>query len=333
MKNHRKTLLAHKIISAITAGSIIFQPMTAMAEIVKADTNKSGTVIPNGKITQIYADQLVEDKDVALNVFSQFNLNANNIANMYFSTAKGQPEANNLVNFVNSKININGTVNAVKNNTIGGNLYFLSKDGMAVGASGVINAGSLSVMTPKADFYDSLLNNGTTVNTSKLFADNNWENIQTASIPINASGTISIEGKINTFDGIALKAATIQTGMGTSLRSDITDFSSLVNTEGTDAGLAGQLNAVQPTDGKGDIILAAEADELNGKEADFPTNHTDGMNLINASVSIADNNTITSRSDVKITATAESNKEIETAFQIFLRKKNLLSTKITDWVK
>lgn len=55
---------------------------------------------------------------------------------------------NHLVNFVDNKISVNGTVNALKENKIGGNLYFVSPQGM-IGRdkTGVINAGSLTAVT------------------------------------------------------------------------------------------------------------------------------------------------------------------------------------------
>ena len=56
---------------------------------------------------------------------------------MYAGTKTDNNHAN-LVNVVNSKIDIDGTVNAIRNNRIGGNLYFLSSDGMAVSSGGVI---------------------------------------------------------------------------------------------------------------------------------------------------------------------------------------------------
>ena len=52
-----------------------------------------------------------------------------------------------MVNTVENRISISGTVNAIRNNKIGGNLYFLSPKGMVVGSTGVINAGSLTMIT------------------------------------------------------------------------------------------------------------------------------------------------------------------------------------------
>lgn len=141
-----KYTLSQKIISAVTAAGFIMQPIVGFAQSINK-VNNNGSIEVNGNVTNIWADKVVSNS--AVNVFKDFQLDANNIANMYFNTKGGSgADAANLVNFVNSRIDINGTVNAVKDNKIGGNLFFLSKDGMAVGKSGVINTGSLYVMTP-----------------------------------------------------------------------------------------------------------------------------------------------------------------------------------------
>ena len=156
-----KYTLSQKIISAVTAAGFIMQPVVGFAtSIHKADDAFKDTIVNNGNVTHIWADRVVDN--AAINVFKDFNLSANDIANMYFNTKNptGADKAN-LVNFVNSRIDINGTVNAVQNSQIGGNLFFLSQDGMAVGKSGVINTGSLYVMTPTQDFMEAVQTVGT----------------------------------------------------------------------------------------------------------------------------------------------------------------------------
>ena len=152
-RSKSKYTLSQKIISAVTAAGFIMQPIVGFAQSINK-INNNGSIEVKGNVTHIWADKVVSN--AAVNVFKDFQLDANNIANMYFNTkgASGA-DAANLVNFVNSRIDINGTVNAVKDNKIGGNLFFLSKDGMAVGKSGVINTGSLYVMTPTQDFMDA----------------------------------------------------------------------------------------------------------------------------------------------------------------------------------
>lgn len=197
-RSKSKYTLSQKIISAVTAAGFIMQPFTAFAgEIIKPGGNN----LINDKVANIWADKVVGN--AAVNVFDKFNLSANEIANMYFGTSKENHNAANLVNFVNDRIDINGTVNAIQNNKIGGNLFFLSKEGMAVGKSGVINTGSLYVMTPTQDFMEDMQRvvSDADVNTA---AENiaHITNITTdaaswQAIPLNSSGTITVLGKVN----------------------------------------------------------------------------------------------------------------------------------------
>lgn len=106
---------ARRIISAVTAAGFFVNSFTpaayAATDIQKANGN-NGTITNNGNVYQIWADKEIGSS--AVNVFSQFNLDSNNIANMYFGTKGGSANRDNLVNFVNSKIDINGTVNAIR---------------------------------------------------------------------------------------------------------------------------------------------------------------------------------------------------------------------------
>ena len=154
-----KYTLSQKIISAVTAAGFIMQPIAGFAHNIVASNDFGTKVETNGKVTDIWAGKVVGN--TAINKFDTFGLNANEIANMYFGQSPSSHGADNLVNFVNSRIDINGTVNAVQNSQIGGNLFFLSKEGMAVGKSGVINTGSLYVMTPTPDFMEAVQTVGT----------------------------------------------------------------------------------------------------------------------------------------------------------------------------
>lgn len=289
-RSKSKYTLSQKIISAVTAAGFIMQPFTAFAgEIIKP----GGTNLINDKVADIWADKVVGN--AAVNVFNKFNLSANEIANMYFKTQQGSEWKDNLVNFVNSRIDINGTVNAVKDNKIGGNLFFLSKDGMAVGKSGVINTGSLYVMTPTPDFMEAVQTVGTEApaedankylgyitNITDPTKANAWE-----IIPVNTSGTITVLGKVNATNEVQMRAAKIGVGKNVSgelkddegtvimeanaankeayIKTGITNFADIVNIKDSDgsqivtnAGLTGNLIAEQT--GSGDIVLSAYVD-------------------------------------------------------------------------
>ena len=279
-----KYTLSQKIISAVTAAGFIMQPFTAFAgQIVKP----GGDNLIKDNVANIWADRVVDK--TAINVFNKFNLSQNEIANMYFGLEGTKHDAANLVNFVNDRIDINGTVNAIQNKQIGGNLFFLSKDGMAVGKSGVINTGSLYVMTPTADFMNAVQTIGTTaeVDTAaeKLgyitnITDPNKANAWQA-IPVNTSGTITVLGKVNATNEVQMRAAKIGVGKNVddqvvdevasgdtvsaaSITTGVTNFGDLVNIKGVDgaedvkSGLTGELTATQT--GSGDIVLSAYVD-------------------------------------------------------------------------
>ena len=289
-RSKSKYTLSQKIISAVTAAGFIMQPIVGFAQSINK-VNNNGSIEVNGNVTNIWADKVVSNS--AVNVFKDFQLDANNIANMYFNTKGGSgADAANLVNFVNSRIDINGTVNAVKDNKIGGNLFFLSQDGMAVGKSGVINTGSLYVMTPTPDFMEAVQTVGTEApaedankylgyitNITDPTKANAWE-----IIPVNTSGTITVLGKVNATNEVQMRAAKIGVGKNVDdsvvdnvaaggiaaenahIKTGITDFSNIVNINykdesGNDVAVnSGITNLTATQTGSGDIVLSAYVD-------------------------------------------------------------------------
>lgn len=260
-----KDSAAQKIVSAVTAIGFVMQPVAALASTITR-TDGGPNVSFNNGVADVFAGKVVGD--VAINKFAEFQLDANNIANMYFGTNK-DGNAANLVNFVDSRIDINGTVNAIQNKKIGGNLFFFSSDGMAVGKTGVINAGALYVATPTKTAFDDYKKLDTEDKFNTIIKDEGFANI-----PINASGTISVLGKVNAVNAVNMRAAKIGVGKnvsgetfdgvaagatvtepGASIRTGVVDFKDIVNIGKVNAGLTGKLTAKQ--DGSGDIVLAA----------------------------------------------------------------------------
>ena len=263
-----KDSAAQKIVSAVTAIGFVMQPVAALAStITRADA--PNTNLATGPVTNIFAENVVGN--VAINKFAEFKLDANNIANMYFGMREDSSSAGNLVNFVNSRIDINGTVNAIQQNKkIGGNLFFFSSDGMAVGKTGVINAGALYVATPTKSAFDEYKAFNSEDQFNKIIKDEGF-----AKIPINASGTISVLGKVNAVNAVNMRAAKIGVGKnvsgeafdgvaagatvtGASIRTGDIDFTNLVNIKdaNVNAGLTGDLTATKDAN-SGDIVLAA----------------------------------------------------------------------------
>ena len=307
-RNHTKTLeqqkydldLAKKVLATITAFSFIGNPFVAMAStITRVDAPNDNLM--NGNVGNIYAEKIVNN-NTAVNRFDQFKIDAGDIANMYFRTQNNGSWANNLVNFVNSRIDVNGTLNAIKENKIGGNLFFLSPNGMVVGKSGVINAGSLFAMAPKHGFdpestldeYNYTYEGLRGAFESGTVTDETLNRMMTLDIPLNSRGTISVLGTINAVGDVKLAAANVAVGKnvsgenladgtkqgeivtGAAIRTGSANsfnFSDLVNIKNSDgtiktnAGLGDNLTAIET--GSGDIVLFAKAEDKNIKYSDF----------------------------------------------------------------
>lgn len=227
-------------------------------------------------------NQQVKDGN-ALNKFDKFGIKQHDVANLHMG------EANHQINVVKNKIDIDGVVNAIKDNKIGGDVYFFSNAGIAVGSHGVFNVGRLTLGTNTAvgdalyngyyivpsqsgpvqvnfdrdkDFYQK-----SPAERARLLNDGSLWGGNTA-----GDAGISFAGKINAKDSVVIASAKstisqtdgmIQTGAAfhdyTAGQSADTYRNSLVNT----AGIVDATTAVATTDGialvaKKDITLAGE---------------------------------------------------------------------------
>ena len=200
-------------------------------------------------------------------------------------------EANHQINVVKNKINIDGVVNAIKDNKIGGDVYFFSNAGIAVGSHGVFNVGRLTLGTNAAvgdalyeGYYYVPSSDGPikkTLNRDEgFYRKSPAERAQLLNDDfrwgggVNTAGDagISFAGKINAKDSVVIASAKstisqtdgmIRTGAAfhdyTAGQSADTYRNSLVNT----AGIVDATAAVATTDGialvaKKDITLAGE---------------------------------------------------------------------------
>lgn len=311
-----KDSAAQKIVSAVTAIGFVMQPVAALAStITRAD--KPDVNLATSPVTKIFAENVFGN--VAINKFDKFQLDANHIANMYFGMSETSNSAANLVNFVDSRIDINGTVNAIQNQKIGGNLFFFSSDGMAVGQSGVINAGALYVATPTSTKFDEYkkLDNEDKFNT--IIKDEGF-----AQIPINASGTISVLGKVNAVNAVNLRAAKIGVGKnvsgeafdgvaadatvtepGASIRTGVVDFKDIVNVGNANSGLTDDALTAEKT-GNGDIVLAAYNKYNDNYRVLDDFGEIPGAN-VNAELTVAQGAVVKAAGKAKLSAQALNN--------------------------
>ena len=293
------------------AAGMLFMPFSVQAsEIAKQDSNLQNTVQQNGKVYNIYADKV--NGDVAFSEYAKFNLSAGEIANMRFNTLNGGADVNNLINVVNSRINVDGTINAIRNNAVGGNLFFVSEKGMTVGAGGVINAGSINIIAPTGSAVDIIkehFENGGD-DAAKL-----PDRLKNGYYAVNPSGTIQVAGKLNTVDGITMQAGTINIQNGAALKSvQSMNYSDVVNVSGVDSGITTPGTLTASENANGDIVLSAVAESTSATEEEREQWGT-GLKEIalrerNAVVTVEEGSTVESRGAAKITAEASNEDDV-----------------------
>ncbi len=207
---------------------------------VYADSNITGiTGQPGapggGQIFDIHPE--VTNGDVGYRHYDQFQLGQGDIANLLYQL--GVKDVDTFVNLVDGKIDINGIVNTMRgNNFYDGHAIFISPNGMVVGASGVLNVGSLSVVTPSQDHYDNVL--------MKDYgqAHKVFDNINKISeMKDDSNAPIDIQGGIIARNGVDLRGSAIDISgnvvngvNGINVLSDKAQadavFNNLVNTDG-----------------------------------------------------------------------------------------------------
>lgn len=118
------------------------------ADVNVADPAHTGTVnktpFAGGGIQYDIYNQQVNNGS-ALNKFTDFGIGQKDVANLQLGSSVDRQ-----INLVQNRINIDGVVNAIKDNKIGGDVYFFSNAGIAVGSHGVFNVGRLTLGTNAA---------------------------------------------------------------------------------------------------------------------------------------------------------------------------------------
>ena len=147
---------AQWVMPVVTAGLLLL-PVSGWTSVI---TDKDGNSLAgSGNVHDIYAQKILTSSNVnfGVNRFQKFEISSGDIANMYFRTKNDPANVNSLVNLVKNRIDVSGTVNAIKDGRIGGDLYFISPKGMTVGKTGVINTGRFVAMVPSSSYFDGLV--------------------------------------------------------------------------------------------------------------------------------------------------------------------------------
>lgn len=215
------------------------------ADIV-IDGKTETQVIVSNNITDITTNTISGVN--AINSFKIFNVAQSNVVNLYIPDT-----ATNLINLVhNERSEIYGMLNSIKDGQIGGNVYFLNPHGILVGESGVINVGSLAMITPTNDFMGGFFNDLT----GKPF-ELSIQQVLEGQVPISDSGLVTIKGKVNAISDINIQGGKIGVENGEILSGAVydysaADFSDVVNINGL-----GSASGIEVTEA-GNIVLKAE---------------------------------------------------------------------------
>ena len=194
---------------------------------ITPDGRTSTTLSSSGNVTDVRTGTTSGAN--AFNSFSNFTVGGDQVVNMHLPSGSA-----NLINLVtDSRATINGMLNAIRGNKIGGNVFFASPHGFLVGAGGVVNVGSLTVSTPTRSFLDSFFTVTGEVDALSLGA------LLDGSAP-DEGGAIDIDGKVNVTGGVKFRGGSVRIS-GTVYRGAkfvglAPDFSDVVNANGLATG-------------------------------------------------------------------------------------------------
>ena len=150
-------------------------------------------VTPNGNTYNIEASKV--SGSTGFREYQKFSLSEGDIANLVY-----KENYSKFVNLVDNQVVINGIVNTMKdNNFYNGHAIFVSPNGIVVGASGILNVGSLTLMAPSQNAYDLFKKNyaNNLKNYEFDLSKNNYKSLIT-----NSSGDIILNGKIFAREGV-----------------------------------------------------------------------------------------------------------------------------------
>ena len=157
---------------------------------------------------------------VAVNVFNHFIVGDGHTVNLQVPTGA------KLVNIVrSSRPQVWGVLNAYQNGSLGGDVTFASADGFLVGSTGVVNVGKLTLRTPSQTDIDDF------VSGNKAIGD-----LASGSYSLSASGLVTIQGKVNTRDGVVIDADQVSVEAGGVITAGNAKSASYVNDAAVNTG-------------------------------------------------------------------------------------------------
>lgn len=152
------------------------------------------TQLAGGGIQYDITNQQVNNGS-ALNKFTDFGIGQKDVANLQLGSSVDRQ-----INLVKNRIDIDGVVNAIKDNKIGGDVYFFSNAGIAVGEHGVFNVGRLTLGT-NAAYGEALYNGGMEKHLAQSAASQ--------AKAVAGGSDITLQGKVYAQDDVVLGAGSV----------------------------------------------------------------------------------------------------------------------------
>lgn len=204
------------------------------------------TQLAGGGIQYDINNQQVNNRS-ALNKFTDFGIGQKDVANLQLGSVDRQ------INLVKNRIDIDGVVNAIKDNKmIGGDVYFFSNAGIAVGEHGVFNVGRLTLGT-NAAYGEALYNGGMEKHLAQSAASQ--------AKAVAGGSDITLQGKVYAQSDVVLGAGSVNV-KGGEIRTHRNNADTYADKKAAEA-YRNQLVNVSPSAtvakalGHGDIALAA----------------------------------------------------------------------------
>jgi filamentous hemagglutinin family protein len=223
-----KKLLLRPLTLAVSLAFGGMHAQTLAQSVVLADGKTATTVNKQGSTLDVSTGTVSGNR--AFNSFSRFEVGQGDILNLRLPDG-----TNTLVNMVYDRpIRIDGILNSIQNNQIGGKVIFADPFGMVVGRTGVLNVGSLFVTTPTAQAMLGVIGANGQVNNAAA------QDLIDGKLPQAAGSLIRIDGRINALERIRLQAEQVQVGQGAVVLAGAdarhqAAFVSAVNTQGLEA--------------------------------------------------------------------------------------------------
>ena len=266
---------------------VLFCSVILFANAVEINQNnvpiKTNTeIVTNGNITNIKSNTTVSGGSVGVNTFGKFNVANGEVVNLHL--IESQTKLINLI-YDSSPSQINGIVNSYMNGKIGGNVLFANPNGFVIGADGVFNVGSLTLVTPTQQSMNSFINdigsetpsfNETQLNKLISFSFNgdNYLVCGDTSNPIKLEKSlIEISGKINSANGIdIISGENVEIKEGAQLNANL-DFNykedgtldGFSKKTGVTPNLTSSSKTFAMNDGNGIIIVSSN----DGEKSDY----------------------------------------------------------------